>query len=62
MTKRATFTQAELERAWKVAQKVGATVEVTRGAIRLLPERATTAQPASDDEVSECDKFFGGSG
>lgn len=61
MTKRATFTQAELERAWKVAQKVGAVVEVRRGSILLLPEGSTAAQPVADDEVSACDKMFGGS-
>jgi hypothetical protein len=64
MTKRATFTEAELMRAWKVARRVGAVVEVSRGAIRLLPEGAAPvhASPSEDDEVALCDKLFGVSG
>lgn len=64
MTRRATFTQAELERAWRVARKVGATVEVTGGAIRLLPEAPgpVHADPSDDDEVAACDRAFGVSG
>jgi len=62
MTKRVTFTQAELERAWKVAQKVGATVKVERGAIHLLREGKPVAHHAASDEVEECDRIFGGSG
>ena len=61
MTKRATFTEAELLRAWKVARRVGAVVEVSRGAIRLLPEGAAPvhADPSEDDEVAQCDRLFG---
>jgi hypothetical protein len=60
VTRRATFTEAELIRAWKAAQKVGAAVEVVGGAIRLLPEGAQSAQDATgDDEVDLCDKAFG---
>jgi hypothetical protein len=61
MTKRATFTEAELMRAWNVARRVGAVVEVSRGAIRLLPEGADSghADPSEDDEVAVCDRLFG---
>lgn len=63
MTKRATFTQAELERAWKVARKVGAVVEVSQGAIRLLPDEGRPVHAApSEDEVAACDRAFGVSG
>jgi len=62
VSKRASFTEAELLRAWKVARRVGAGVEVVGGKIRLLPEGADTAHADPDDEVAVCDKLFGVSG
>jgi hypothetical protein len=59
MTKRATFTEAELLRAWKVARRVGAVVEVSRGTIKLLPEGAAPVHADPDDEVAACDRLFG---
>lgn len=52
MTNRATFTQAELQRAMKAARAVDprAVVEVTRdGAIRILPADSPPASSEVDD-------------
>lgn len=61
MSRRASFTEAELARAWKVAQKHGAVLEVQAGTIRLLPASAAPPQDddGDDDEVALCDKAFG---
>lgn len=62
MTRRATFTQAELDRAAKVAAARGWGVVVTKaGDIILAPVEALPL-PSPDDsaaEVAECDKAFG---
>lgn len=63
MTRRATFTEAELVRAWKVARKVGAVVSVEGGAIKLLPSTGQNVHvEPPEDEVAACDKAFGVSG
>ena len=55
MTRRATFTQAELARALRVADQFGYVVEVTRDKIRLVPHSE------SDVVSGECDidRIFG---
>lgn len=60
MTKRATFTQAELDRALKVADRHGKGVEVIHGVIRIVegPLKASLVSPEGDDEW-EMDKAFG---
>lgn len=63
MTRRATFTAAELERALKTARRLdpGAVVEVSRGAIRILPPGAApvSSPPDAESEEDECDRHFG---
>ena len=62
MGKRATFTQAELARAVKIARLLDPTavVEISGGAIRILPPGSQhVALPDADDEVGECDRHFG---
>ena len=63
MTRRATFTAAELERALKTARRLdpGAVVEVSRGAIRILPPGAApvASPPDPDSEANSCDGKFG---
>lgn len=56
MTRRATFTQAELARAVKVADQFGYAVEVTRDKIRLVPhsESAVTSDECDIDKVFGC--------
>lgn len=63
MTKRATFTEAELARALKIARRLDplAVVEVSRGAIRILPPGAApvASPPDAESEEDECDRHFG---
>jgi hypothetical protein len=59
---RPTFTEAELKRAWKVAQAHEGIVEVCprQGVIRILPNdglRAVTS--ASEREEQACDEALG---
>lgn len=63
MTRRATFTAAELGRALKTASRLdpGAVVEVSHGAIRILPPGAApvSSPPESESEEDKCDRHFG---
>ena len=62
MGKRATFTQAELDRAITVARSHDpmAVVEITMGAIRILPPGALpVASPPDESEVNTCEGKFG---
>lgn len=62
MGKRATFTQAELDRAITVARKLdpSAVVEITMGAIRILPPGALpVASPADESGEDEWDRALG---
>ena len=54
MTKRVTFTQAELERAIRAADKAGRGVEVIHGVIRIVAQ-PIEATVASSQTVEECD-------
>lgn len=58
---RVAFTVAELERAAKAAKRQGMIVEVTRGAIRLLPMPPEARTVPADDDSAEaaCDAAFG---
>lgn len=60
MGKRATFTEAELSRAIRVADKLGKTVIQTRDGIAFVErlDLAQTAVPESD-EVDTCAGKFG---
>jgi hypothetical protein len=63
MTKRATFTQAELERAIRAAEKLGKVAAVTCEGLIVFVESGSIALPSADQvsaaEVAECDKAFG---
>lgn len=61
MTKRATFTQAELTRATKVAGKEGLRVMVTGGAIYLVTTEDVpiTSTPEDSGDEALCDEAFG---
>ena len=59
MTKRATFTQAELDRAMKVAGRHSARVEISAGVIRILAGDAPEALPSSEGDEQTCDEAFG---
>lgn len=63
MTRRATFTAAELERALKTARRIdpGAVVEVSGGAIRILPAAPApvVSQTEDDSGANTCDGRFG---
>lgn len=64
MTRRATFTAAELRRAMAAAQKIDprAVVEVANGAIRIMQGAAAPVVSPPDDESDEentCDGKFG---
>lgn len=61
MTKRATFTQAELARAIRAAEAVGKVAILTPGGI-VFADPATvpqTAQPVESGEANSCDDLFG---
>lgn len=53
------FTEAELRRAYKVAAECGATVEIQRGVIRLVP---ITDEPLPSPKTGglSCEDVFGG--
>lgn len=59
MSRRATFTEAEIKRAMKAAREIDprSVVEVTReGVIRILP------QGPSESAKNEVDRYFDGQG
>lgn len=60
MTRRATFTQAELARAIRAAAKAGKVAVQTRAGIAFL-DPANIVQGVADDEarVNTCDEAFG---
>lgn len=62
MTKRASFTQAELERAIRAAGKLGKVAVMTPAGI-VFAESDQVPLPSPDQvsaaEVAECDKAFG---
>ncbi len=59
MTRRATFTQAELDRALRAAEKLGREVAIVGGVIRILAPGAGPGLPSTDDAEAEADKWFG---
>lgn len=60
MTKRATFTQAELTRAMRAADAVGKVALLTPAGIAFLPrEDAPKLHAASVEGVNSCDEVFG---
>lgn len=60
MGKRATFTQAELDRALTVARRQDAAVEIVGGVIRiLLHGQQPVASPPDESEVNTCEGKFG---
>lgn len=60
MTRRATFTQAELRRATKVAMELDRVVVIVGGEIRIVDPVAVSAVASTEcDEASEIDKAFG---
>lgn len=62
MTKRATFTQAELERAIRAAGKLGKVAGVLPTGMIVFVESGAVSLPSPDTgpaEVAECDRAFG---
>lgn len=59
MTRRATFTQAELERAIRAARKLDAEVEVAHGKIRIVEPASGRDVPSDDEGENPCDAAFG---
>lgn len=60
MTRRATFTQAELTRAMRAADAVGKVALLTPAGIAFLPrEDAPKLQTAPGEGVNSCDEVFG---
>lgn len=59
MTQRATFRQADLNRAVKVAEKHGWKVVVEGSVITLLPNTGVTPLPSADQAEAEWDKALG---
>lgn len=60
MTRRATFSQATMDRAAKAAAKVGYEVRVEGYVIRLLPiDPSAVPTPAADQADSDWDKALG---
>lgn len=61
MTKRATFTQAELERALRAANALGKVVLWTPGGIAFVESDAipVTSPPDDQKDQAECDRLFG---
>ena len=61
MTRRATFTQAEMLRAIRAAKAEGMVAVILRGAIAFV-ESDKVILPSPDlglDEAAECDRLFG---
>ena len=54
------FTEAELRRAYKVAAECGATVEIQRGVIRLVPLTDEPLRSLSDDGANAWDRAIEG--
>jgi hypothetical protein len=63
MTRRATFTQAELERAIRAADKRGKVAAVTTQGLIVFVESKEIALPSQDTEPAargnSCDEAFG---
>ena len=53
------FTEAELARAYRVAAANGATVEIQRGVIRLVPLGTDPLPLPESDEVDAWDRATG---
>lgn len=60
MTRRATFTKAELDRASKVADERGKLVLVTRQGILLVDPAMIDLPSPEPERVNTCDEAFGG--
>lgn len=59
MGRRASFTEADIRRAMKIAREIDpqSVIEVTKGGtIRILPESAKAARSAVDDWFAQDDK------
>lgn len=61
MTRRATFTEAELRRAIKVADMMGKRVKLVQGEIVIVDESDPPGVPSALDDAEEngCDEVFG---
>lgn len=60
MTRRATFTQAEIERAIRAAEKLGkVAVRIPSGFAFVDPETIPHAPTADDSGGNTCDAIFG---
>jgi|GEM_PF-6774895 len=60
MTRRATFTQAELARAIRAAERLGQRVIIIQGMICIVAQDELAALPSSQaDGENTCDKVFG---
>lgn len=55
------FTPSELERAVRVADKLGRWVEIDRGVIRIVAAQPVAALPSDDrpEDEDQCDAAFG---
>ena len=59
MTRRATFTQAELTRAMRAADALGKVALLTRHGIAFLPADTAPKLDADQDGENTCDAVFG---
>lgn len=59
MTRRAPFSQAELDRAARAAAKAGLELRIVGNIMRLLPLDGKTALPSDEDAESAWDKALG---
>lgn len=59
MTRRATFTQAELTRAMKAADSVGKVALLTPAGIAFLPREDAPKLAQADNGQNSCDDVFG---
>lgn len=59
MTRRATFTEAELRRAIKAAEQLGKGVAIRHGAILIVDAPEATPLPLPESEGNTCDGKFG---
>lgn len=62
MTRRATFTEAELVRAIRAAGKAGKVAVQTRDGIAFVDPATIQNDRPEEPEANGCDRFFGVSG
>ena len=60
MTRRATFTQAELERAIRAAGKLGKVAVMTRAGIAFVESDQVALPSQEEPRGNSCDEAFGG--